>query len=178
MKKMPDMCNYNMRLPTDLTNVIISYLWCIDVFELFDDIQFYSNWQQTVPEMFLSPSLLHKKFYYAVANPMIRTYPYTPRRFLHMHAADIWSATLPALVNMICAEKIRDIKTYKGCIQRWTRQCVCNSEVYLYRFLCRKVLIKLHESHFRRAFPVFFVREALRQTRSLYASALEVSLLL
>ena len=171
---MPTNSRWHIRLPTDLTNVILSYLWFIDAEELISDVKYYIKWQKNVPEMFLSPSLLHKTFYYAVANPMIKTYPYTPRRLLYMQPRDIWASTLPALVNMICPEKIREIKTYKGCIQRWTHQCVGSSQVFHYRYLCRKALIKLSENHFRRAFPVFFVREALRQTCSLFDSASQV----
>ena len=46
MKIMTDMCNYNMRLPTDLTNVILSYLWCIDTEELLSDVKYYIKWQK------------------------------------------------------------------------------------------------------------------------------------
>ena len=163
------------RLPKDLMNLTISFVYDVSVDELFRDLCFFIKWQTHVPSMFLSPALLDTRFFYAVANPMIKDHPYTPRRFLQMRPSEIWASTLPALVNMLCPEKIREIKTYKGCVQRWTRDCVSSRTLRYYFLLCKKALVKLTECHFRRAFPIFFVREALRQTRELYDSSFPAS---
>ena len=158
-------------LPRDLLNLAISFLYDISADELFQDLAFFLKWQKNVPSVFLSPSLLDQRFYYGVANPMIKDHPYTPRRFLQMRPSEIWASTLPALVNMLCPEKIREIKTYKGCVLRWTHDCVHSRSLKYYFILCKKALVKLTDRHFRRAYPVFFVREALRQTRELYDSS-------
>ena len=163
------------RLPTDLLDLTVSYLYNIPAYELIEDLHFFLRWQQQVPAMFLSCTLMDSRYLFAVANPMRRYHPYTPRRFLHMQPADIWASTLPALVNMLDAEKVRGIKSYKGCIRRWTHECVTSRKLEFYTLLCKKALIKLGECHFRRSFPVFFVREALRQTRALYEASARVS---
>ena len=162
---------YFSRLPTDLMDLTISFVHDITTEELFEDLHFYMRWQKHVPAMFLSCTLLDNRYLFAVANPMRRFHPYTPRRFLSMQPADIWASTLPALVNMLNSERVRAIKSYKGCIRRWTHDCVTSRKLEFYLILCKKALVKLHECHFRRSFPVFFVREALRQTRALYEAS-------
>ena len=162
-------------VPKDLINLIISFVFDVSADELFRDLRFYIKWQTHVPGMFLTPALLDIRYFYAVANPMIKDHPYTPRRFLQMRPSEIWASTLPALVNMLCPQKIREIKTYKGCVQRWVHDCVSSRNIQLYFILCKKALVKVSERHFRRAFPVFFVREALRQTRALYDSSFQAS---
>ena len=161
-------------LPKVVMNLLLSFLWEISEDELFGDLEYFIRWHKFVPPLFLSPTLMDTRFFYPVASPMRPNYPYTPRRFLHMDPCDIWAQTLPALVNMLCSERVREIKSYKGCIQRWTLECVTSRHLEFYLLLCKKALIKLNESHFRRAFPIFFVREALRQTRALYDSSVRV----
>ena len=167
---------FRMRLPIDLTNLTVSFLYNITAQELFEDLHFYLRWQKHVPPMFLSCTLLDQRYLFAVANPMRPFHPYTPRKFLSMQPCDIWASTLPALVNMINPERVREIKTYKGCVTRWTHDCITSRKLEFYLILCKKALVKLSERHFRRSFPVFFVREALRQTRVLYEASSPISL--
>ena len=156
-------------IPRDIMDLIVSFVYRIPARELFADVEYFLKWQQNVPPMFLSATLLDNRFYYRVANPMRRFHPYTPRRFLHMKASEIWGSTLPALVNMLCAERVREIRTYKGCIRRWTIDCTSSRSLAPYIALRKKALTKLTQEHFRRSFPRFFVREALRQIRALAA---------
>ena len=165
------MSKLSTTLPTDVLNVVLSYLYRLTAQELTADIEYFLDWQKRVPKIFLRASMLDHRYFFNVANPMISDYPYTPRKFLSMQPQDIWSQTLPALVNMLCPEMVRGVKTYKGCIQRWTRECVCTRTPDAYLTLCKKALIKLKPIHFRRTFPRLFVHEALLQVRLVSAGA-------
>ena len=153
-------------LPRDLLNIVLVYVYECTQSELVQDLNFYIEWQNTVPAMFLSASLIDTRYYYGVANPMLPYHPFTPRKYLRMRPCDIWAATLPAFVNMICGERIREIGTYKGCIQRWTSDCISNREIQYYIILASKGFRKITSDHFRLSHPSFFVKEALRQIRS------------
>ena len=157
------LCNVVFYLPTDLLNIVLSFDLLCSVAELAEDLNFYISWQRTVPAMFLTASLLDTRYWYNVANPMLRYHPFTPRRYLRMRPCDIWSQTLPALTNMICRERVREIRTYKACVQRWVTDCVENRHLFYYRTLVKKVLGKITQRHFRPNHPGFFVEEALRQ---------------
>ena len=157
-------------LPTDLLNLVLDYDLCCTAYELAEDITFYTAWQNCVPPMFLSTSLLDTRFYFNVANPMIKFHPFTARRYLRMRPCDIWSQTLPALANMISKESIREMRTYKACVQRWVSDCVNNRQLFYYKILVKKALGKLTQCHFRPNHPGFFVLEALRQVDLFLAS--------
>ena len=154
------------RLPNDLISVILSHVFECTAKELEQDLNFYIAWQKTVPPMFLSASLLDTRYWFGVANPMLSYHPYTPRKFLQMQPADIWAATLPAFVNMICRERVRGIQTYKGCIQRWAADCIAGRRLEYYIILSSKGFRNLTPDHFRVSHPPFFVEEALRQIHS------------
>ena len=160
-----------MPLPKDLMDLTISFVYDITAQELFEDLEYFIRWQKHVPPMFLSCTLLDQRYLFSVANPMRPFHPYTPRKYLSMQPSDIWASTLPALVNMINAERVREIKTYKGCIRRWTHDCITSRKLEFYLLLCKKALVKLSDRHFRRSFPVFFVQEALRQCRALSSAS-------
>ena len=153
-------------LPRDLFNLMLSFVYECEATEFIADLNFYIAWQKAVPPMFLSASLLDTRFWYGVANPMLPYHPYTPRKFLRMEPADIWAATLPAFVNMICRERVRETRTYKGCIQRWANDCVSNRQLEYYVLLSMKGFKKLTADHFVSSHHPFFVEEALRQVRS------------
>ena len=170
------MVKLNTTLPTDVLNVVLSFLYHLTAQELSSDIEYFLDWQKKVPKIFLRASMLDQRYFFNVANPMIPNHPYTPRKFLSKQPQDIWSQTLPALVNMLCPEMVREVKTYKGCIRRWARECVSTRTPDAYLTLCQKALIKLKLCHFRRASPRFFVLEALLQTRLLYAGVVRALL--
>ena len=157
-------------LPNDLLSIITSMVFDCTGAELCEDLTFYLTWQKTVPPMFLSAALIDERYFFGVANPMICYHPYSPRKYLRMRPSDIWAATLPALVNMVHPELIRGARTYKGCLTRWTYDCISNRELYYYELLVSKGLKKLTRDHFRRSHPPFFVREALRQIQISSAS--------
>lgn len=157
-------------LPTDLLNIVLNFDLRCTADELAEDITFYTEWQNCVPPMFLSVCLLDTRFYFNVANPMIKFYPFIARRYLRMRPCDIWSQTLPALANMICKERIREMRTYKACVQRWVSDCVNNRKLFYYKTLVKKALGKLTQDHFRPNHPGFFVLEALQQVALFSAS--------
>ena len=160
-------------LHNDLIRVVLSFEHDITPLELERDLQFYMMWQKTVPSIFLQASCMDERYFSGVSNPMIRFNPYYPRKYLRLEPVDIWAHTLPAFINMLCKEMVRDTKTYKGCIARWTYDCVCNRQLYYWNKLMRKGLSKLKKLHFRSSAPPLFVEEALRQI-SVFSPALEV----
>ena len=150
-------------LPVDLVRLILSFELQITPKELSDDIDFYIDWHNTVPPIFLSPRLLETRYLFYVASPMLPHHPYTPRRHLSMRPADVWAQTLTALGQMICRERIRELRTYKKCILRWIYDCIENRNPEYYRILHTKVLSKVALQHFRPSAHFVFLREALRQ---------------
>ena len=120
------------------------------------------SWIGTV-SIFLSPRLLDTRYLFYVANPMLPNHPYTPRRHLSMRPADVWAQTLTAFAQMLCRERIRELRTYKKCVLRWVYDCIENRSVQYYRILHAKVLWKLSPQHFRPSAHFAFLLEALRQ---------------
>ena len=122
-------------LPPDLVNLILTFELQISPLELSEDIDFFVTWHNTVPSLFLSPRLLDTRYLFFVASPMLVNHAYTPRRHLAMRPADIWSQTLPAFGQMICRERIRELRSYKKCILRWIYDCIENRDVAYYKVL-------------------------------------------
>ena len=150
-------------LPHDLVRLVLSFELDISPKELSDDIDFFIKWHDTVPPIFLSPRLLDTRYLFYVANPMHVHHPYTPRRHLSMRPADVWAQTLTALAQMVCRERVRELRTYKKCILRWVYDCIENRNVEYYKILHSKVLGKLSLQHFRPSAHFAFLEEALRQ---------------
>ena len=157
-------------LPYDLTNIVLQYVYEISPDELEEDLNFYIRWRTTVPPMFLSATLFDTRYYFNVANPMLRYHPYTPRKHLRMRPCDIWSSALSVLVRGLCKEQIRELGTYRGCAIRWCLDCVQNRKVFYYTVLQNKILTKLKSHHFRRCVHPCFVLHALLQI-SLFAAS-------
>ena len=157
-------------LHDDLITLCVSYVWDLTSFELKDDLDFYIQWQRYVPHMFLQTAVLDTRFWYTVANPMCKYNPYYPRKYLSLRPADIWSPSLRSLGSMICKEKIRSLKTYKGCVLRWIDDCTSNRHLFYWFYLARRVLSRLKITHFQTRAPCFFVREALEEICSCTAS--------
>ena len=157
-------------LPYDLTNIVLDYVYDITPYELEEDLDFFIKWGQNVPPMFLSATLFNTRYFFNVANPMLRYHPFTPRKFLRMRPCDIWSSALPVLVRGLCKEKIREIRTYRGCAIRWCADCIQNRQLAYYRILEAKILLKLKNHHFRRGVHPCFVSHALEQI-ALFASS-------
>ena len=157
-------------LPHDLVNLVLTFELQISPLELSEDIDYFVTWHNTVPSLFLSPRLLDTRYLFFVPSPMLVNHPYTPRRHLAMRPADIWSQTLPAFGQMICRERIREVRSYKKCILRWIYDCVENRDVGYYTILYSKILRKLSPLHFRPSAHWVFVREALRQIEDVLPS--------
>ena len=150
------------RVNNDLLNIILSYDYRIPPEEFIADLEFYTRWQR-VPPLFLSASLIDTRILFHVANPCRKHHPFTPRRHLKMRPCDIWAATLPALVHMVCRERLRELKTYKKCCLNWTYDCVENHKLWYYEKLESRLLTRLQLDHFRPSAQRAFVIEALRQ---------------
>ena len=148
-------------LPSDLSNLVVSFLYDITYQELAIDLEYYIMWH-SVPSLFLKASMLDWRTFCFVPSPMHRNVPYIPRAYLRMRPSDIWSNSLIALSSRICKEKIRALKTYKGCIMRWVFDTTSMRHHCWYRQLHERVLKKLTVDHFR-ARDDFFVLEALAQ---------------
>ena len=150
-------------LPKDLVNLLLSFVYEITSDELARDLEFYIKWRSKVPPMFLSATLLNTRFYFSVANPMVRYHPYTPRKNLRMRPTDIWACTLLAFLHGLSKERVRSLRTYRGCILRWAHDCLQNRKIEYYAMLHHRILSKLKPHHFRSARPSAFLAEALRQ---------------
>ena len=158
-----DMNNSCFYLHDDLVNVVLGFLWKVTAQELRDDFRFYATWHKTVPPIFLSGSVLYKDFWYEVANPLSRHNPYVPRKYITLRPNDIWNFNLIALGTMICRERIREIKTYKRCAQRWIMDCVAGSKPEYYQILHKKLFTRLKISHFQSRAPTCFLAEVFSQ---------------
>mgnify|MGYP003711541159 FL=1 len=160
------MCKLLAQLPDDLITLITQTAFQCTASEFFQDLDFYTTWANTVPAMFISAQVLDLRFWYCVANPMIRWHPFIARRHLKLLPHDIWAGTLPCLVQYLDRERLRSLKTYKRCVVRWVDEAVTSHHVWFYQHVLTKVLIKLRIEHFRPNCPQFFVREALSQIAS------------
>jgi hypothetical protein len=147
-------------LPSDISNLVVSFLYDNTYHELATDLNYYIMWH-SVPSMFLKASLLDLRTFCFVPSPMHKNVPYVPRSYLRMRPSDIWSNSLIVLSNRICKEKIRALKTYKGCVMRWVFDTTSTRHFCWYKQLYERVLKKLTVDHFRH--PDFFVVEALMQ---------------
>ena len=150
-------------LHDDLITELISFLYEMTAQELREDLQFYLEWRNHVPSMFLSCQLLDTQFWYHRANPMCRYHPFHPRKFLNMRPEEVWAPTMIALGNMICKERIRGAKTYKKCALRWIFDCVENVEIWYWWHVKQLLFSRLSAEHFVERAPSRFVREALEQ---------------
>ena len=89
----------------------------------------------------------------------------------HRDAMRAASVTWPkAKAKLISKERIREMRTYKACVQRWVSDCVNNRKLFYYKTLVKKALGKLTQDHFRPNHPGFFVLEALQQVALFLAS--------
>jgi hypothetical protein len=147
------------RLPSDVSNLVVSFLYDISYQELAIDLNYYIMWH-SVPSMFMKASLDLRTFCF-VPSPMHKNVPYVPRSYLRMRPSDIWSDGLITFSSRICKEKIRELKTYKGCILRWVFDATSTRHIAWYQQMHERVLKKLTVDHFRH--PDFFVLEALMQ---------------
>ena len=163
-------------LHDDLLQLVLSYVHNVHVLEFKDDIKFYLKWQKSVPKIFLNCSLFETRLLYHVANPMIKSHPYYPRKYLRMRPCDIWgNSTLLSFGSMLCRFSIRDAKTYKRCALRWIYDCIENREIHYYETLYLKLLCKLKLIHFQDRVPGFFVIECLRQISACSACSLALN---
>ena len=147
-------------LPNDLSNLVVSFLYNINYQELAIDLEYYTMWH-SVPNIFLKASILDLRTFCFVPSPLHKNVPYVPRAYLRMRPSDIWSNSLIVLSSKICKEKIRALKTYKGCVLRWVFDTTSTRHHCWYKQLHERVLKKLTVDHFRA--PDFFVLEALAQ---------------
>ena len=147
-------------LPSDISNLVVSFLFDISYQEMTTDINYYIMWH-SIPSLFLKASLLDLRTFCFVPSPMHRNVPYVPRGYLRMRPCDIWSPNLLLFCNGICKEKVRELKTYKGCILRWAFDTVSTRHIAWYQQFYKRVLKKLTIDHLRH--PDFFAVEALMQ---------------
>ena len=156
-------------LPTDLTQIVIDYVWSckqLSVRELRHDLIFYIQWRQKIPGIFLSTSILDRHTWMQIPNPMIENLPYYPSKFLSLHATNVWSENLFLLGTMLCKEKIRECRTYKRCAMRWIDECVSFVSFEGWNILYEKLLSKLQLKHFRSRAHFPFVLECLHAISS------------
>ena len=137
------MCKLLAALPDDLISLITDYAFQCTACEFFQDLDFYISWGNTVPPMFLSAQVLDLRFWYCVANPMIRFHPFVARKYLKLHPHDIWSGTLPCLVRYLHAERLRSLKTYKRCVIRWVDEAVTSHHLWFYMHVVQKTTRKI-----------------------------------
>jgi hypothetical protein len=147
-------------LPRDISNLVVSFLYDISYQELMIDLNYYIMWH-SVPSIFLKASFLDIRTFCFVPSPMHKNVPYFPRKYIRMRPYDIWSNGLLLLTNKICKERIRELKTYKGCVLRWAFDATSTRHIAWYNQMHERVLKKLTLEHFRH--PDFFVTEALMQ---------------
>ena len=141
----------NRILLDDLLQIVLDYAWGgINTIEFYGDIAHYTKWHQTVPRSVLNVSVMYKnRPFHRIASPYIAEHAFVPRSHLALLPFHIWNTTLESLVNMLCKERIRAIRTYKKCAMRWVHDCVWNLQPEYYRILHEKLLCKLKEEHFR-----------------------------
>ena len=150
-------------LHDDLINIVLGFVWNVTASELRYDLEFYRRWNETVPPIFLAGSVLYRDFWYEVANPLCKHNPYVPRKYLSLRPNDIWNYNLIALGAMLSREKIREVRTYKRCAQRWIMDCVAGNRPEYYIELRKKLLTRLKISHFQSRAPSPFLAEVFSQ---------------
>ena len=166
---MDKFCTTRFFLPSDLIQVITSFLWKevrLSAEEMAADIDFYILWRKVVPPIFLKCAVLDTSQLFYVANPMRGGHPYWPRKVLELTPNNVWGGSLYAFGAMICRERIREVKTYKRCCLRWIRNCTDNIEIWYWYDLQQKLLSKITIDHFRPQGHRGFLREALQQVSS------------
>ena len=153
-----------LKLPKVLGQLVCDFAFGGTLCELEWDIEFYLAWQRKVPGVFLSQALADQDTGLLHANPMIKNHPFAPTRKFNIRPESVWSITLVLLVATIDKDSIRDLKTYKGCILRWARQCMAGCKPEYYEKL-QQIFTQLEPQHF---YPVRrpFVAECLRQIRA------------
>ena len=162
-------------LPVDLQNVIVSFLYDLSYKELSEDLDFYTVWHQHVPSIFLHASLPDNRFWYSIPSPLLRHVPYYPRKYLRMTPECIWSGSLMFFLYLLDKKAVRQLKTYKRCILRWSNDVISNRHLEYWKFLYHNVLKKLEYDHFkvsRSAVP--FVLLCLEQIASLQDASFSV----
>ena len=134
--------------------------------ELARDIDFYMDWRNFVPPIFIKCSLTDTLHCYDVANPMRAGHPFWPRKLLHLTPESVWSKNMYLFGSFICRENIREVKTYKRCCMRWIRNCCENLELWYYFDLNQKLFSKITIQHFHARAHYPFLRTALAQIAS------------
>ena len=153
------------KLPRVLGQLVCDFAFGGTLCELESDLDFYIRWQTQVPGVFLSQSLMDLETGLLHASPMIKNHPYAPTRKFLIRPESVWSITLLLLVASIDKHKVRRLKTYKGCIIRWARECLAGCKPEYYQKV-HTIFTQLTLEHF---YPVrrAFVAECLKQIHAL-----------
>ena len=158
-------------LHNDLVSLVLSFLWNVTAKELEEDINYYIEWRQNVPPIFLKACVYDEKRWHEVPSPFVWPNAYTPRKHTLLLPKEIWSPYLMTVGNFLHRESVRELRTYKGIILRWIDDCTSTRKLFYYYTLRDRFLTRLKPSHFLARAPRSFVAEVLRQVSFYIPSA-------
>ena len=132
-------------LDKDTLDLVLGFAWDgMDSKQLTEDLAMFADWHRIVPPEFLHAEItVNGECFNKVANPFRRGYPFTPLRLLSITPSSVWNHNLWILGAGLCKERVRFIRTYKKCAQRWIAECICNLHPQYYVILYKKLLHKL-----------------------------------
>ena len=144
-------------LCTDCQNVLLSFLWKNYTYsDLKNDTEYYIKWH-CIPNVFLQATEFDSTIQCLVPSPYRKNNAFVPRMNLAIPHT-MWNNRLERFCRALNKERIRELKTYKGCIKRWCSDTIYNRHVEYYDFIYHKILRKItpyHFGHSRGSLPPF-----------------------
>ena len=134
-------------LSKDCQNLLLSFLWGKYTYSEFKtDIKHYIKWH-SVPNVFLNCTEFDCTIMCQIPSPYRKDNAFVPRKHLDI-STTMWNRKLEVFCRLLHKERIRELKTYKGCIYRWCQDTINNRHVEYYKFLYYKILRKITCHHF------------------------------